>query len=224
MIEIESRGFGPGFGQPRDPSRRSCYHALQTADGAANYDTPGSVTGEDAHQLDRVLRTIEEHLEAVEAQSSSESDQWQRENLLERNGLLSDLVDLLKRNTGTTTGSSRRLTKDPEAFSGEEKDSAKRQQAYTNWRSQINRVFAVDRALFDIEFRTIQHISGLLTGGAYDIQRDAFDTVTESPDDPAQWHWATATEVLLRFSGLSTFCMRLWASPSRPAGTSTTSG
>jgi hypothetical protein len=102
---------------------------------------------------------------------------------------------LLLHGTRGSTGNARRVSEDPEKFSGMEKDIAKRQQQYVNWRSQINRCFGVDRDVFNTEYRKIQHISGLLKDDAYDMNRDHFDTVTEHPDDPEYWHWKTAAQV-----------------------------
>jgi hypothetical protein len=89
----------------------------------------------------------------------------------------------------------RRITVDPEKFSGSDKDIAVRQQKYVNWRSQINRCFVVDSEVFDTELRRIQFISGLLTDDAYDVNRDFFDTITENPHNPERWHWQSAKAV-----------------------------
>jgi len=104
-------------------------------------------------------------------------------------------TSLVRTRSGNSAAGSRRQSQDPEKFGGTEKDIAKRQQQYVNWRSQINRCFGVDRHIFDTEYRKIQHISGLLKDDAYDRTREYFDTVTEYPDDPEYWHWKTATEV-----------------------------
>ena len=101
-------------------------------------------------------------------------------------------------NGGSTA---RRISKDPEPFSGGEKDVAKRQQQYVVWKSQINSCFAQDAAVFDTERRRILHIAGLLAGDAYELHRPYFDTITANPTDMATWHWKTAAEV---FKTLST--------------------
>jgi ElaB/YqjD/DUF883 family membrane-anchored ribosome-binding protein len=92
-------------------------------------------------------------------------------------------------------GSDRRLTKDPDKFGGMEKDTAKRQREYVNWRSQITRVFAVDSNIFNTEFRQIQHISGLLEDDAYELLRDGFNEVINHPLHPEAWPWKTAKGV-----------------------------
>ena len=81
----------------------------------------------------------------------------------------------------SSSSSGRRLTKDPNAFSGTEKNITKRQEEYVNWRSQINRCFTVDNHIFNSEFRKIQHIAGLLASEALDLTREHFNTITEYP-------------------------------------------
>ncbi|KAK4205820.1 hypothetical protein QBC37DRAFT_302020, partial [Rhypophila decipiens] len=91
--------------------------------------------------------------------------------------------------------STRRITGDPDKFSGTQSDIAKRQHEYANWRSQINRSFAVDTGVFNTELRRITHIAGLLKDDAYKVNRAYFDTVTNSPEDPEEWHWRTSAQV-----------------------------
>jgi hypothetical protein len=100
----------------------------------------------------------------------------------------------------TSSGTARRISKDPEAFSGGEKDVAKRQQQFVVWRSQINSCFAQDTAVFNTERRKILHIAGLLTGDAYEFHRTYFDTITESPTTTEPWYWKTAEEVFRTLS------------------------
>jgi hypothetical protein len=95
----------------------------------------------------------------------------------------------------SSSSSGRRLTKDPNAFSGTEKNIAKRQEEYINWRSQINRCFTVDNHIFNSEFRKIQHIAGLLASEALDLTREHFNTITEHPSDPELWYWRTTEAV-----------------------------
>ena len=100
----------------------------------------------------------------------------------------------------TSGGTARRISKDPEAFSGGEKDVAKRQQQFVVWRSQINSCFAQDIAVFDTERRKILYIAGLLAGDAYELHRTYFDTITENPGTTESWYWKTAEEVFRTLS------------------------
>lgn len=91
--------------------------------------------------------------------------------------------------------STRRITGDPDKFSGTQSDIAKRQHEYANWRSQINRSFAVDTGVFNTELRKITHIAGLLKDDACNVNRAYFDTVTNFPEDSEEWHWRTSAQV-----------------------------
>ena len=95
----------------------------------------------------------------------------------------------------SSSSGGRRLTKDPDSFPGTEKNIAKRQEQYVNWRSQINRCFTVDNHIFNSEFRKIQHIAGLLASEALDLTREHFNTITEHPNDPELWYWRTTEAV-----------------------------
>lgn len=86
-------------------------------------------------------------------------------------------------------GSVRRRTTDPQPFSGEEKDVAKRQQEFITLLSQAKRCWATDSAVFHNDFLKIQHFAGLLTGDAMELHLDAFATVTDNPRDPSKWFW-----------------------------------
>jgi hypothetical protein len=57
---------------------------------------------------------------------------------------------------------SRRTTKNPDSFDASEKNTAKRQKQYTNWRTAIVRIFIINEKHFATEFRKIQHIAGFL--------------------------------------------------------------
>ena len=90
----------------------------------------------------------------------------------------------------------RRTTTDPKPFSGEEKDVAKRQTEYVNWRSHLVRAFSVDESTFTDEFIRLQHIAGLLEGTAYRLYRKKFDHIIDHRDNPSAWHWSTYKECL----------------------------
>ncbi|KAN0074925.1 hypothetical protein V8E54_007536 [Elaphomyces granulatus] len=60
----------------------------------------------------------------------------------------------------------------PTSFDGEEKNMKKRQQGYINWKSQLKLCFAQDSALFKTEKIKILHTVGLLTGEAYNNNKN----------------------------------------------------
>jgi bacterioferritin (cytochrome b1) len=62
---------------------------------------------------------------------------------------------------------SRRTTKNPDFFDASEKNIAKRQKQYTDWRTAIVRTFTINEEHFATEFRKIQHIAGLFKKNAY---------------------------------------------------------
>jgi hypothetical protein len=55
----------------------------------------------------------------------------------------------------------RRTTKNPDPFDASEKNTAKQQKQYTDWRTAIVRAFTINEKHFATEFRKIQHITGL---------------------------------------------------------------
>lgn len=95
---------------------------------------------------------------------------------------------------GGGTGSSRRLSRDPEPFSGRERDVSKRQLLYSVWRSQIKMCFVQDSALFNTPQRQILHVAALLKDEAYDANRTKFDSVVNNAN-PELWHWQSADDV-----------------------------
>jgi hypothetical protein len=62
---------------------------------------------------------------------------------------------------------SRRTTKNPDPFDASEKNTAKQQEQYTDWRTAIVRTFIINEEHFATEFRKIQHIAGFLKRNAY---------------------------------------------------------
>lgn len=151
----------------------------------------------DRTALQQQLADSQQQLTTLQQQFTAQGSQLAAQARLAEtlSATLTGLTNSQQRNTG----GQRRLTDDPEKFSGAEKDISKRQQQYANWRSQIKRCFGVDSAIFNTEFRKIQHISGLLTDDAYDANRDHFDTITENPNEPEYWYWETAADVFRAF-------------------------
>ncbi len=52
---------------------------------------------------------------------------------------------------------------------------------------------AIDKAVFATEFQRVQYIGSMLTGDAYDLVREALDTIVTVPETPADWEWESAT-------------------------------
>ena len=145
-------------------------------------------------QLEVICDALEDAMKYLIDKNDTDCAALQQQ-LTDKSVLTDRLSAALVHRTHGSTGNARRISEDPEKFGGVERDIAKRQQQYVNWRSQINRCFGVDRDVFNTEYRRIQHISGLLKDDAYDSNREHFDTITENPDDPEDWHWKTATQV-----------------------------
>src|SRR5204863_6581762 len=85
--------------------------------------------------------TLESSIETLE--SSLDIEKMETASLREANAELQRLVNQLSASlSGATTGGgggavARRITSDPDKFAGTEKDIAKRQREYVNWRSQV---------------------------------------------------------------------------------------
>lgn len=89
----------------------------------------------------------------------------------------------------------RRVTTDPDPFTGEEKDVVKRQQNYLTLKANLLRCFAVDSHTFTTEFLRIQYIAARLKGEAAYLYRERFETVTRNPTEDFSWHWKTSDAV-----------------------------
>ncbi|MDB5911257.1 MAG: hypothetical protein JWP34_5374 [Massilia sp.] len=152
------------------------------------------------HALFTTLEGAFAHLD-----NSVTDSQARAETLLQDKNNLQALVNKLSDQLASRSdviSTIRRITSDPDKFSGTEKDIARRQREYINWRAQINRVFAVDSSVFNSDFRQITHIQGLLAGTAYDLNRDSFNTIIDNPADPELWTWRTAPQVFAHLNVL----------------------
>ena len=81
--------------------------------------------------------------------------------------------------------SDRQISRDLEPFASDDKNIAYRQETYSTWKSQVRLNFAQDSNVFNTEKCRILHICGLLSGQAYQNNRDLLDAVTQNPDDPS---------------------------------------
>jgi hypothetical protein len=88
---------------------------------------------------------------------------------------------------------SRRITKNPDPFDASEKNTAKQQKQYTNWRTAIVRTFTINEEHFATEFRKIQHIAGLPKGNAYRLFEPQLHLYNKHPYDSEFWHWKIYT-------------------------------
>jgi hypothetical protein len=86
---------------------------------------------------------------------------------------------------------SRWTTKDPDSFDASEKNTAKRQKQYTDWRTAIVQTFIIDEEHFAIEFRKIQHIAGLFKKNAYRLFEPQLHFYNKHPYDFEFWYWKT---------------------------------
>ena len=151
-------------------------------------------------QFNAILEAIEDYIDHAERRNDTlltEKDteiakkitQVEDQTLLIQN-LAARLVS-----TGHVTPTSRRVSKDPQPFAGDNKDIAKRQQEYVNWCSQIRLVFLQDGDMFTTDMKKILHVAGLLTGDAQDVNRNDFDTIINNPHDPTMWKWLSIDAV-----------------------------
>lgn len=154
-------------------------------------------------QFTALFQHFENHLSYVAEEKDAHVQALQidnaalRESLTEKSDLIARQAAAILQQTQLrpVVTPNRRLSADPDKFSGQEKDISKRQTEYVNWRWQIQRVFAVDKHVFPTDSVRIHHIAGLLTGDAADLHRRYFTTLLENPDDPDLWFWKTPADV-----------------------------
>jgi bacterioferritin (cytochrome b1) len=82
----------------------------------------------------------------------------------------------------------RRITKNPDPFDASEKNTAKQQKQYTDWRTAIVRTFIINEEHFATEFRKIQHIAGLFKENAYRLFEPQLHFYNEYLYDSEFWH------------------------------------
>jgi hypothetical protein len=98
----------------------------------------------------------------------------------------------------------RRTTENSDPFDASEKNTAKRQKQYTNWRTTIVRTFIINKEHFAIEFRKIQHIASFFKKNAYHLFEPQLHLYNEHFYDPEFWHWKTVAPIGDYYSLLST--------------------
>jgi hypothetical protein len=117
------------------------------------------------------VRIVNEQLREAQEQARSKSA------LLDR--LTKQLTE-----TPVSRTSDRQISRDPEPFAGDDKNIAHHQETYGTWKSQVQLNFAQDSNVFNTEKCQILHICGLLSGQAYQNNRDLLDAVTQNPNNP----------------------------------------
>jgi hypothetical protein len=95
----------------------------------------------------------------------------------------------------------RRTTKDPAVFTGDEKNISKRQIEYQTWNAQLRRNWIIDAPFFDTEFKKMMNIVGCMGGETARIYLVRFDNITKNATDPSGWAWRTAEDVLSTLDG-----------------------
>ncbi|EDU47297.1 predicted protein [Pyrenophora tritici-repentis Pt-1C-BFP] len=88
----------------------------------------------------------------------------------------------------------RKLSHDPEKFTGTESNATKRQQNYLTFANKIKANFRNDRAYFTSEFMKIHYICGLLDSVAYTAIQEEILTIDDADDD-ANWAWKDSEEL-----------------------------
>jgi hypothetical protein len=131
--------------------------------------------------IDRYTQYREGQVEAMKSELDNTKNEYMK--------LSKQLATLTEKITGGMGGASRRQTVDPDKFSGDEKDIAKRQVEYINWRSKIGRNITTDDKTFDSDFKQLQYGASMLTGSAYRLFQIRFDMLTSNRDEPANWPW-----------------------------------
>jgi hypothetical protein len=90
---------------------------------------------------------------------------------------------------------SRRLSKDPEKFTGDDTDTKKRQQIYTVWKAQLRLCHAQDGAIFHDDRSQILHILTNMAGKAFEANRLDIENCITHPLITDTWKWKTCDEL-----------------------------
>jgi hypothetical protein len=158
----------------------------------------------EAAQLSAIFYVVEAAVayykaEAEKAKIEISGLQAQVSNLTNQTNYLTTQNDALTKTIAATRvaggGGNRRETTDPDKFTAEDTDIAKRQERFLNFRAAVNRVLTTDSHVFNTEYKKIQYIAGRLDGLCASQYRASFDIITENPNDPDLWTWPTTTEL-----------------------------
>lgn len=144
--------------------------------------------------LQAAFHTIEAYLNHQEFERQQKADEFSK--------MAAALAKAVTDGSSAREKPGRRLTTDPEPFSGEEKDIAKRQVNYVNWRSHIGRVLQTDSHIFKTEFDKLQYTAGRLTGEAYRLLQARFDVLTANKDNRKLWPWESTNGLVATLDGI----------------------
>jgi hypothetical protein len=92
-----------------------------------------------------------------------------------------ELLLTLLRTGPPTTLRPRRITTDPPPFKADHRNTVKRQEDYTTWKSALLSVFARDSLVFSSDFDQILHVASLLIGDTITPLRGDFNKITQNP-------------------------------------------
>jgi hypothetical protein len=84
----------------------------------------------------------------------------------------------------------------PTPFSGDEKDTTKRTQAFRTWRIRIEARWANSQHECSTERAKILYATALLEGTAALGVNDDLEKITSNLENPAAWHWQSGAEFL----------------------------
>ena len=141
-----------------------------------------------------VILDILEHIDDFLAHKDSLLAESHREtvSLRDRN---EELLSTLLRTGPPTTSRPRRITTDPPPFKADHRNTVKRQEDYTTWKSALLSVFARDSPVFSSDFDQILHVASLLIGDTITPLRGDFDKITQNPTDKTYWRWQTLEQL-----------------------------
>ena len=80
----------------------------------------------------------------------------------------------------------------PTAFTGDEKNLAKRAEQFQNWRQRIRAVWLAREVTYSTEKSKFLHIAAVLDGSALRGISKHLDVIIANSDNPALWAWDTA--------------------------------
>ena len=130
--------------------------------------------------------------ESTKAHAEAGHLRKQVDQLVSQNGQLTSALEAMK-SVGANRG--RRETADPDKFTADDTDIAKRQEKFLNFRAAVNRVIAIDSHIFNSDYKVIQYIAGRLDGTCASQYRPKFETITDNQPNPELWAWRTPAQV-----------------------------
>jgi hypothetical protein len=94
-----------------------------------------------------------------------------------------------------TTLRPRRITTDPPLFKADHRNTVKRQEEYTTWKSALCSVFTRDNLVFPSDFDQILHVASFLIGDTITPLRGVFNIITQNPTNKTHWRWQTLDQL-----------------------------